>query len=710
MALGLWQLPGHDLRLYHAIALNVMVLFCAWRFVRARSGGDGFAVAPWAVLLWLLVQYLSVSIAALLCVLNAGTMSGIAAVLCAMLYAASRRQRPVQIDGRNEKRKDKERASAKPVQAQGAVDQYVAWAAMLLGLGYLASMLWDQRMVPPMGDDGLTYHLPAAVRWLQHGRFVRNEVWFLNPAATYNALLGSTLLAWWMAPLGNDFLAKYVQAPGLLLVFVALLQLCRLAGARLGLASLIALAAIASRPFISQIFVVKDDLYLSGFFLMVVLALAEMYACSGRMLGGQSMQALKLGISVGMFLATKVTSLMALPMLLLGIDAPFRAGWKRKLWALAGATALALAGPWYAYNLWKTGNPLYPADISIGGVHVLKGLFRMQRSLELGTFRGVLHVVCGSYFSMAAWMLIALLGAWLAAAVVRCREVARAPLQRVSVFGPPLGAAIYLAMCQFPEVRYLDPVFALLFVVCGLLGGKLDAKSAPVATALGAVFAAASLVTGFSGLAALPFLLKGFWLMVIGVAFVWARNRWPQIAGRILAYGAPVLGIALLMAIWVYQNAAIARYAQARDELWQPAASYGGLGEAWALARSEAGRGKTIAYTNTCLIYPLFGFDWNHDVVYAPLRRGLKRLTDLPRPLAAVPGERMVELIVAPLMDDPDPEGWLANLKRAGADYLFLAKETRGVKAAELQFAQRDPQRFRKLFENAAAVMYEIRW
>ncbi len=144
-----------------------------------------------------------------------------------------------------------------------------------------------------------------------------HEVWFLNPAATYSPLLGSTMAAWWMAPMGNDLLAKFVQAPALVLVFFALLRLGRILGARAGVAALLALTAVLSKPFIRQVLVVKDDLYLTGLFLMALIALSDSLLRS-------KLGPWRLGIAMGLFLATKVTALMALPMLLLAVNAPLR--------------------------------------------------------------------------------------------------------------------------------------------------------------------------------------------------------------------------------------------------------------------------------------------------------------------------------------------------------------------------------------------------
>jgi hypothetical protein len=224
------QIEGFEWRLYHALALNVAVLVCAWRFARRRAAGDALEAMPWAMALWFAVQYVSVSLPAVFGILSKWTITVVAAAISAALWFFAPQSR---VRSPEDPKRDGSSFSS---------HHLIAWSAAVFLIAYVLAILWDQRFMPPSGDDGLTYHLPAAVRWLRGGRFMLHEVWFLNPAATFNPLLGSTILAWWMAPLGNDYLARFVQVPALVLIFFEVLQLCRLLGAR------IAVAARMARP------------------------------------------------------------------------------------------------------------------------------------------------------------------------------------------------------------------------------------------------------------------------------------------------------------------------------------------------------------------------------------------------------------------------------------------------------------------------------
>src|SRR5699024_7835113 len=127
-----------------------------------------------------------------------------------------------------------------------------------------------QRQLPVISNDALTYHLPAAVEWLQKGRLALYEAWSYNPANSYSPLAGSVFLAWLMAPMGNDVLARFVQVGPAVLFLVAMINLCRALGARVGAAALIAAACVVARPFMSQTILAKDDLFVAAFFVLLI--------------------------------------------------------------------------------------------------------------------------------------------------------------------------------------------------------------------------------------------------------------------------------------------------------------------------------------------------------------------------------------------------------------------------------------------------------
>ena len=72
-------------------------------------------------------------------------------------------------------------------------------------------------------------------------------------------------------------------------------------------------------PFISQTILAKDDLPLAAFLV------AAMVGLSGERLRDR-LGVSRLGVAVGLMLATKFTAVFSLPAILLAIDAPWRGG------------------------------------------------------------------------------------------------------------------------------------------------------------------------------------------------------------------------------------------------------------------------------------------------------------------------------------------------------------------------------------------------
>src|SRR5208282_3177851 len=122
------------------------------------------------------------------------------------------------------------------------------------------------------------------------------------------------------------------------------------------LAALIALACVISRPFIAQSTLAKDDLFVAAFFTVVVANLSPVRL-------QRPLAPMRLGIALGLLLATKYTAMLSAVLFLLALDAPLRAGWRLRHWAAAGICALLLAAPWFIRNWILTGNPLFPTTI-----------------------------------------------------------------------------------------------------------------------------------------------------------------------------------------------------------------------------------------------------------------------------------------------------------------------------------------------------------
>jgi 4-amino-4-deoxy-L-arabinose transferase-like glycosyltransferase len=386
-----------ELRLAAILALSAFVIRVRTGVVAPARRDDPIQALLDAFLLTYLVQYVAVGLPGMLGVLNFGAIAAVALAASGAMWFI--------------------RGSDLPTPKLDARAWWVLGACMLFVIGEVAGMVYGQAYLPPLANDALTYHLPAAVSWLQSGRIDLYQTWFFNPANTYSPLGGSIFITWLLAPIGNDALARFTQAPVLLFIFVGMVQLCRALGANILAAALIAAGAVLSRPFVSQAILAKDDLFVAAFFLAALVGLAR-----ARAGARDPLVPWRIGIALGLLFSIKYTVWLSAPLLVLLIDAPVRARWRAARWTIAIVSAAAIASPWYLRNVLLTSNPLYPTDLPF-----LSGMFTTRRSDELASLSGLWKTFVTGYYSTTVVLALPLLAAWIAACCLRggyCRGAA----------------------------------------------------------------------------------------------------------------------------------------------------------------------------------------------------------------------------------------------------------------------------------------------
>jgi hypothetical protein len=658
-------LPG-EIRLALTIGTSIFVLAAAARFVRRWVGLRSSAQASDALLIFFFVQYLSVGVPGIVGLLNAPVILALGCAIAALLWFAP-------LESVIERSED-----------ELSRDRWTLSICTILVLSYLASLLWSQQTSPPLANDTLTYHFPAAIQWIQRGRIGLYEAWLYNPANTFSPLAGSVFMTWLMAPMHSDILARFVQMPALLLIFFGAIELMRGMGARLMVAALVATAIVLSRPLIGEAILAKDDLFVVAFFVAALAGLSR-EKLSDRF------GPWRVGVALGLMLATKYTALLCVPMLLLAIDArPMRV----RSWLIVIGAALLLAGPWFVRNLMLTGNPLYP----------IGSMLTTARSEHLASWPGIRKTLAGSYLAPPPWLWGVALVGWVAAIAKFRASVFREPLLRVCVLGPLVMIGIFLLKSPYDEVRFILPAIVLL-MACAARG--------PCDLIVPILLLATSLATSFIP-DALKELLPGVALAAlagIGGLLAW-RKLPPSHSARSLAVIILVTAVGLI--VYVQWTAFTITYRRQTNEMWRnPSTGYGELAEAWIYVRDELPAEQTLAYANTFYVYPLYGPDLDRRVAYAPLRAGLKHIRDLPRIAQPLTGEQIVPAAVRLTNADPDRQTWLENLRKLGANLVLIAKadltnSPDSPPPAELTFAEQDPAHFQRVFDNSSAAIYRF--
>ena len=102
-------------------------------------------------LLWYVVQYLAVCVPGMLHCLSAISMAIAALLMAGILVAITCRMEPLAVD-----------------QAESTHFLPTVLGELFL-LAFLVQLLVPQRWLPVTDSDALTYHVPAAVQWMQTG-------------------------------------------------------------------------------------------------------------------------------------------------------------------------------------------------------------------------------------------------------------------------------------------------------------------------------------------------------------------------------------------------------------------------------------------------------------------------------------------------------------------------------------------------------------
>jgi hypothetical protein len=577
-------------------------------------------------------------------------------------------------------------------------DALIFSACLLFVLGYFCGLIYTQSSAPLVGDDALTYHLPAVGEWMQTGRIGLCNTWFFNPANTYSPLAGSTFLVWLIAPIGSDQLAQFVQMPALILVFLAIVRIARSLGVRLSVASIAATGALLSRPFISEAILIKDDHFIAAFFLAIVAGLT-----SERM--KDRLGPWRIGIALGLFFATKYTALLTAPLLLLAIDAPFRAGWKWHHWLIFAACVFAIAAPWYLRNWVLAGNPLYPVPVHIRSFEIFKGMFIPERSTEMRTLSGAWHALTGAFHSPSPALVVTLAVLWIGAAILTFGRVNQ-PVIRLCLIGPVLGLLIFFFASHAALIRYAYPSLLLLYICVGLFAGRLPIPLWGQLLPVGVV-TAVSIWGGFADKELLrDFLFVSALVCAVGMTVVLLLvplMQWPRVRLAVWSIVSFLVGCA----IFIQWHAILLGARQS----WMIALAtpYPDQVSMWRFIDEHVPPDAPLAYTNLIFTRPLMGFDYSRRVFYIPTRPGVRNYHDLPSSQQRVTDQEIRGFVAKLLKENPDQKMWLENVLKGDAQFLLIGRQSVLTDPPEKAFADAHPEHFLRLQEEVSGTLYQIR-
>jgi 4-amino-4-deoxy-L-arabinose transferase-like glycosyltransferase len=605
-------------------------------------------------------------------VLTAGhTLAALAAAAAVAVARSGRRRAPVE-----------DSSAALPADTPRAAAATAALAAAIVAV--LAFRLWAGLHKTTFLYDTLSYHLHVPATWMHDRRLEIVPAVFGDPAPAYAPANLELWFLFLMAPLRSDVLASIGQLPFAALAALAIAAAVREAGGGRRAALAAGLAFLLVPEVWQQAPTAMVDLGLAALLLASVPFAYRLRRAAARA------DLVAAGAALGLAVGTKhVGALLALPFAAAVGLAASRRGARRRDGAVAFGVAAAAGGFWYARNLLVTGNPFYPVA-AFGFTGLYDG--RTMRAWEY-------HLPIGDLGALGAMLLAAGAGFVTATAV----GLARARRGGEALVALALVGLFWIAV-PYQESRFLLPAFGVAAIAMGRVADR-----PPPLLGWGALAAA-------TGGALVEALLGGAaperWVIVpaaaagpIAVA-AWRRiaRSGPLARPRARRAGAALLAVGL---------AALAAFGAGRLAARDPGYAVGDdLDDAWRWFRANVHDAR-VAYTGTNLAFPLAGERLSNDVRYVNVAGApAARLHDFPPGAAATTAEP------APYRDGARFDVWLANLRAARAEVLFVAAMypivRRNVAAdadgfpVERAWADAHPALFTLHYAGAAARVYAI--
>jgi hypothetical protein len=495
-------------------------------------------------------------------------------------------------------------------------------AIALVGLYDMDRLRWAPAGMH--GFDDTSYHLSAVATWIRSGdlRMIRFSMG--DPSTPFYPVLGEVASWVLIAPFrDSDVAARWTQLFFTLFSFLAVAAIARRLGLSRRSAAFAAIAYAAIYHVFPILAVAAGNDPSTAFFTLA--GIDATLALARRPRPGTAVTA---GAALGLLLATKYIGVLFAPVILAMLAvaawierrrrAPAERPSARRLAALAAllAVTMALAGGYtYLRNATTTGNPIFPAPVSIGGIEILPGWWGVSTAdrahepeyrIDVWHFLTRSSKLFGSYFPftlLPAARLAPLLALW------RRRWLTAMTFLLAIVF---FLEFLYL-MQDHRDIRYFLPAIALAGVAFAWLleaGGRRVAQPVRGALLAWIFFQAVRRVgeTNARHLEVAAAVVVAAWLAEIA----WRRmqKRAQARIGPWRAWATAVLVAAAALPLgW-----AVDRYQAVKLE-GEPAVA--------ALERLVGPQGAHVAYAGYNQPYLFFGSRFQNDLQIVPRNRSV---------------------------------------------------------------------------------------
>jgi hypothetical protein len=573
---------------------------------------------------------------------------------------------------------------------------------------------------PPISPDSLQYHLAFPAVWIKNGNLANPACIFGSMPMVFSKALETSAVsfypinaqlffAWLMLPLRNAFLADIGELPFYLTGIMVIFAILRKYGIKSEMALLSGfLWALIPNIFkqlrtASQIDVICAVLFL--LMIYTILLLKE---------GFNFKNAILFGISVGLFLGTKIINIVwfaaAFPFfyyVFYKSSRVFKAQ-TAKINLMLGSIAFMIflfGGFTYLRNLVFAGNPFFPVDLRILGVTVFKGI------VDNVVYKAT--IASGDKFDFTRILFAEGLGVQLLGLILPGMLVPFIFYRQIKKKAVPWGeyfvlfmvpvtmVVLYSFFINIYVVRYLFPLISIGLVTAVIFINLIPRGEKyfyPVSF-ICILVSASELAHRNEFVASLALAAILFTAMVLfkkRLAAFYRRRIFNKALAAFLILGALLLGYFNSK----YDREEFERYPStfSKRETWQIDIARG-----WQKLNELTKTGSRVAYTGRLEFYPLFGTRLKNTVKYVSVNEKdfapYNKLDGLYRKVK-------------------DFSAWKENLKKERIGYLFIAlpfpenreSEDPAKFPIEDEWALARPELFTQVFKNSLAHIYKVKY
>lgn len=525
-------------------------------------------------------------------------------------------------------------------------------------------------ILPPVTTDGLLYHLPFAVHYYKTNSISLPNLYFTDIALTYYPIGGEIFYLFSLFS-SNEFLFKYTQYPFLLLGCFSVFLILKFFNFSDFLCLLGSLMFSLIKPVFMEGRMEFVDLMVAGTFISTIYFFMKderKYIIPGI---------LSLSILLSIKTLSVIFAVLTLPFLFFKKKGKLTKSFYFSIIFLVFFGLFA-----YIRNFILTGNPLYPAEISISNFILFKGPYILTKISLLERFKILFNVLAFSsmHIDPSFILKIILIFFFVLSLIFSLRN------KKLLIFHLIFPISILLYGILIPpfyhQIRHFLPVYGILAVSLVNPFKKYQYFCIPVFLYLCRTLLHSAFFVYF---------LLYFFIILFPIIFV---SRFLKKPILYLFY------FLVFILFFIHQIAKIdVIYDDFKFSSWNK--FYKKEASLWEFIQKNSGEGKNIVYIGDFLIYPFYGNKFQNNVYY----QSVNSIDTLPVYKYKFDKEKEGTEIF--YRKNPSFELWFEGIKKKKIDWLIIKKDGEYV---EKKWIDENKQFFREIFSSDFAVVYEFLW